>query len=102
MRPTCGDTHPPPRSCRPGGSAGERCAGGVVAVVAAHDAEVAPGVREHPLLDVLHPRAVHPERDLVLLLAGHRAGVTADALALVDDEAVSHVSGSPRRARRAA
>ena len=80
----------------------DRHAGRVVAVVAAHHAEVAPGVREHALLDVLHPRAVHPQRDLVLLLAGHRAGVTADALALIDDEAVSHVSGSPRRATRAA
>ena len=40
-----------------------------------------------------------PERDLVLLLAGHRAGVTADALPLVDDEAVSHVSEWPRRSQ---
>ena len=71
----------------------DRHAGRVIAVIAAHHREVAPRVREHALLDVLHPGAVDAQRDLVLLLAGHRAGVAADTLPLVDHEAVAHASG---------
>jgi hypothetical protein len=73
---------------RDGGA--DRHARGVVAVVAAHHREVTPRVRERTLLDVLHPGAVHAQRDLVLLLARHRAGVAADAFPLVDHEAVAH------------
>jgi len=39
-------------------------------------------------LDILDPRAIHAERHLVLGLARGRAGVTSDALALVDEKAV--------------
>ena len=62
----------------------------VIAVVAAQHGEVAARVRPGALLDVLHPRAERSEGNLVLLLARHRARVTADALAMVDHESVSH------------
>src|SRR5207249_11419913 len=68
-----------------------------VAVVAAEHREVAPGLREGPALDVFHPRAERAERDAVLLLARHRAGVAADAAALIDHEAVAHASAPPAR-----
>ena len=64
-------------------------AGCIDAVVAPHHAEVAFGVRPRPLLDVLHPGAVHAKRHLVLGLAGNGAGVTPDARILIDDEAVA-------------
>src|SRR5207245_11046568 len=63
----------------------------VVAVIAAHDGEVAPRIRERPLLDVLDPGAVDSERHLVLFLAGDRTGVAANALPLVDHETVTHL-----------
>src|SRR5207247_2144590 len=64
----------------------------VVAVIAAQHREVAPRVRPRSLLDVLHPRAERPERDLIFFLARHRARVTADALAVVDHEAIAHAA----------
>ena len=73
----------------------DRDAGGVVAVVAAQHRVEAPGVGERPLLDVLHPRPVDPEGDVVLGLAGHGAGVAADAGVLVDQEAESGHAGRP-------
>jgi len=39
---------------------------------------------------VLHPCAVHTERDLVFSFARNCAGVAPNALAIVDNEAVSH------------
>src|SRR5262249_12869566 len=71
-----------------GGADGDT--GGVVAVVAAHHGEVAPRVGEGAFLDVLDPRAVDPEGNLILLLAGDGARVAADAFALIDHEAVAH------------
>ena len=67
-------------------------AGRVVAVVAAKDREVPARVRKLALLDVLHPRPERAERNAVLLLARHRAGVAPDAPSLVDHEAVAHAS----------
>ncbi len=75
--------------------------GRVVAVVAARDEEVASRVGELALLDVLHPRSVDADGHVVLGFAGDRAGVAADALALVDDEAILHVGILPGGARRA-
>ena len=60
--------------------------GRVVAVVAAQDREVPTGVGEGALLDVLHPRTKDAELDPVLLLAGDRTRVAADARALIQDE----------------
>src|SRR5262249_35279255 len=61
----------------------------VVAVVAAQDREVATGVGIAAALHVLDPGAEGAERHPVLFLAGDRAGVTADALPLIDDEPVA-------------
>jgi hypothetical protein len=73
-----------------------------VAVVAAQHREVAADVREAPLLDVLDPGAEVPDRDGVLLLAGDRAGVAADALPVVDDEREARLApGGPVAARLA-
>ena len=63
-------------------------AGRILAVVAARDLEVTFRVGVATGLGVLHPGAVHADRDLVLALAGRRARVAPDALAVVDDEAV--------------
>jgi hypothetical protein len=64
-------------------------------MVAAGDLKVTPGVREAALLDILHPGAIDAQGDVVLSLAGDRAGVATDTLAVVDDEAVVH-SEDPR------
>ena len=47
---------------------------------------------ENPFLDILHMRSIHPDRNVVLRLAGNRTGMTADALAIVDGKAVIHVA----------
>src|SRR5439155_13143698 len=73
----------------------DRDARRVVAVITSEDREVPPRVRERPSLHVLHPRPERTQRNLVLLLARHRAGVTADALALIDHESVAHASRPP-------
>ena len=44
--------------------------------------------------DSLHPHAVHAEGDVVLILAGGAARMTADALRLVDDPVIIHGRGS--------
>ena len=67
----------------------------LLAMVASHHAEMAAGVGEGTLLDVLDPGAKDADRDLVLILAGNRAGVTSDASVLVDHEAVTHPRISP-------
>ena len=59
-------------------------------MVAARDLKYAARVREHAFLDVLDPGPVHTQRHLVLGFARHRAGVTTDALAVIDYEAVFH------------
>src|SRR5208337_306084 len=69
-----------------------------LAVTAAGHLEDTPRVRELPLLHILDPRPVDAQRNLVLDFACHRAGMTADALAAVDDDSVSHAVASPNRA----
>src|SRR5262245_29086064 len=71
-----------------GGADGD--ARGVVAVIAAHHGEIAPRVGEGALLDVLDPRAVDPEGNLVLLLAGIGGTVGAVACPLIDHKSVAH------------
>src|SRR5262245_48607627 len=63
----------------------------VVAVIAAEHREEASRVWILALLDVLDPGSKGAERDFVFGFAGDRAGVTSDALAVVDDEAVFHL-----------
>jgi hypothetical protein len=63
-------------------------AGRVVALIAEHGKEEAFGVGERSLLDGLHPASVDADRNLVLGLAGDRAGVAADAFPQIDRETV--------------
>src|SRR5262249_49397804 len=49
-------------------------------------------IRENTLFNVLDPCAIDPYRDVVLLLARNRTGMTADALAVIDDKSVVHSS----------
>src|ERR1700675_42285 len=65
----------------------------LLAMVAARDLKYAARVGERALLDVLDPSPVHAYRHLVLGFAGHGAGVTSDALAVIDYEAVFHPRG---------
>jgi len=60
-------------------------AGRVSAVIAAQDSKVALSVRKSAFLDVFHPGAVDRERYLVFRFARRRAGMTTDALSLVDN-----------------
>ena len=70
-------------------------------MVAPFDQEVPPAVGEGALVDVLDPGAELAERNAILCLARHRAGVAANALALVDDEAQArHLSLLPSRTQR--
>jgi hypothetical protein len=62
-------------------------------MVAARDLKYAARVGERALLDVLDPSPVHAYRHLVLGFARHGAGVTSDALAVIDYEAVFHPRG---------
>jgi len=51
-------------------------------------------VRKNTLLNVLDPGPVHSDRNVVLSLARHRAGMTPDALAVINYEAVFHPTQS--------
>jgi len=62
----------------------------VITVVAPHHPEVAGGVGELALFDMLYPGAKDTNRHLVFLFARDRAGVTPDTPVLVDDKSVSH------------
>jgi len=62
----------------------------LLAMVAARDLKYAARVRVKALLDVLDPGSIHSDRHLVLGLARHRAGVTTNALAVIDYKAVFH------------
>ena len=63
---------------------------GVFAMIAAEDAEMTARIRERALFDVFDPGAEDADGDLMLFLAGHRAGVTPDTSVLVDDKTVWH------------
>jgi hypothetical protein len=65
-------------------------AGSCVAMIAAHDPEMAAGVRELALLDVLYPGAKHADGYVILFLARHRAGMTPDASILIEHKAIAH------------
>ena len=57
-------------------------------MVATEDGKCAAGVGPCTLFDVLDPRAVNTQGNLVFGLAGNRAGVTPDAHVLVYDKAI--------------
>jgi len=74
----------------------DRNARGIGAVVAPHHAESTMRVGETSLLDVLDPGAVDANRCVVLGLASHSAGMTADTLSIIDDECVVHFDTADR------
>ena len=55
-------------------------------MIAAHDGKYPACVGELPLFYILDPGPIDPDRDIMLGFAGNRAGVTADAVAIVDNE----------------
>jgi hypothetical protein len=59
-------------------------------MVTAGNLEDSAGVREFSLLNVLNPGAIDSYGDVVLGLAGYSAGMTTDALSIVDDESIFH------------
>jgi hypothetical protein len=63
----------------------------IIAMVAPHHPEVARGVGELALFDMLYPGAKDTHRHLVFLFARDCAGVTPDTPVLVDDKSVSHL-----------
>ena len=76
------------------GHGADRHARRPIAVIAAHHAEEPPAGRELALLDVLDPGAIDADRHLMFALARHRAGMTTDALAVVDHETECRHGGS--------
>jgi hypothetical protein len=68
----------------------DRNARSIGAMVTPHDAEGAVRIGEVTLLDVLDPSAIDANRCVVLGLASHGAGMTADTLSIIDDERVIH------------
>jgi len=64
--------------------------GGISAVIAAVNKKIAPRIGKLALLDVLYPRAVNPDRNIVFGLTSHGTGMTADAFALVNNKGVFH------------
>jgi hypothetical protein len=69
-------------------------------VIAARNLKNATSIGVGSLLDVLHPGAVYGEGNVVFRFTGDSAGVTADALTVIDDESVSHPEVVPTRRRR--
>lgn len=59
-------------------------------MITARDLKYAARIREHAFLHVFDPGPVDAYRHLVFGLARHGAGVTTDALAIVDYEPVFH------------
>ena len=59
-------------------------------MIAARDLKDAASVGKHSLFDVFDPGAIHTDGHMVLCLACDRAGMAADALAIIDNETVFH------------
>ena len=55
-------------------------------MIAAHDGKHPARVGELPLFNILDPSPIDPDGDIMLGFAGNRAGVAADAVAIVDNE----------------
>ena len=52
-------------------------------MIAAHDGKHPARVRELPFFNILDPGPIDPDRDIMLCFTGNRAGVAADAVAIV-------------------
>ena len=59
-------------------------------MIATRDLKDAASIRKNAFLDVFHPGSIHADRNRILGLARHRAGVASDAFAVIDYEAVFH------------
>ena len=68
----------------------DRYAGRILAVVAARNLKDAPRIGKLALLHILDPGAIDGQRYVVFRLARYRASVATDALAVINDESVSH------------
>jgi hypothetical protein len=64
--------------------------GRIGAMIAALYGKNSTGARELSFFNVLHPGSIHTDREIVFLFACNRAGMTANALAIVDNEPVVH------------
>jgi hypothetical protein len=62
----------------------------VFTMVATHDGEQAPRVREFSFLNILYPRAVDANGHIMLGFACDSASVATDAFTVVDDETEVH------------
>jgi hypothetical protein len=63
----------------------------IVTMIAPKHGKVPPCFRINALLDVLHPRPIHSDGNVVFFFASHRAGMAADATVLIDDKSVAHL-----------
>ena len=64
-------------------------------MIAAVDQKIAARVGELAFFDVLHPRSIDADRDIVFGFARDGTGMAADALALVDHKGVFRHAGFP-------
>ena len=55
-------------------------------MITAHDGKHPARIRELPLFYILDPGPINPDGDIMLCFTSNRAGVTADAVAIVDNE----------------
>ena len=55
-------------------------------MITAHDGKHPARIRELPLFYILDPGPIDPDRDIMLCFTSNRAGVAANAVAIVDDE----------------
>ena len=55
-------------------------------MITAHDGKHPARVRKLPLFYILNPGPIDPNRDIMLCFTSNRAGVAADAVAIVDNE----------------
>jgi hypothetical protein len=59
-------------------------------MIAAQYREVAAGIGITAFFNVLYPRAIYADGDVVLFFTSDGTGVTADAAVLIDQESVTH------------
>lgn len=64
-------------------------------MIAAVDEKITARVGKFAFFDVLDPRSVNADRDVVFGFTRYGAGMTADALTLVDDKSVFCQVGFP-------
>ena len=55
-------------------------------MITAHDGKYPARVRKLPLFYILNPGPIDPDGDIMLCFTSNRAGVAADAVAIVDYE----------------